>query len=220
MIKYIPNFLTLINLLIGAIGSVQLIVYRNLNLAIIFVGVAALFDFLDGFAARLLKAESRIGVQLDSFADLISFGFLPSCFMMVWLAEDTSSVLPYAGFLIVLFSALRLARFNVTVTKTSDFEGLPTPANAIMITSLSLLTIDVNILLKLSIVLIATFLLVSRIPFLSLKFTDFSWKKNQSKWVLIAGVIVGGIIFDIRIVPFIIPFYIVVSILSGVMRKK
>src|SRR5690606_17843362 len=131
MKRHVPNFLTCCNLICGCVGIVFVLEDRGIPAAY-FVWLAGLFDFFDGFAARMLKVTSPIGKELDSLADVISFGVLPSIVMykMIGSASD-SAIFPYLAFLIAIFSALRLAIFNVDETQRDVFRGLNTPANTI-----------------------------------------------------------------------------------------
>lgn len=217
MKKHIPNLITSTNLAIGCIGIFHVLTVSREE-AIYFVILAGIFDFLDGFAARLLKVKSEIGKQLDSLADLISFGLLPSFFLLSWIQE--SSPYYWMAIIVAVFSALRLAKFNVDDSQTDSFVGLPTPANAIMITSLVFLPFELYWYTLLSICLLSAMLLVSPVRLLSLKFSSFSWKGNESRWILIFGTMVLSVVFQWTFLPFLIPFYIVVSILSYVLVKS
>jgi len=149
--KHIPNFITCLNLLAGCWGIVHAFEGRLVAAANMIL-IAALFDFFDGFAARFLKANSPIGKELDSLADVISFGVLPGMIIYQMISinvqlipglgsevEISNSYLKYAGFVIPVFSALRLAKFNIDERQTHSFIGLPTPANALMIASFPLI---------------------------------------------------------------------------------
>ena len=135
----IPNLLTLSSLLCGSFAVVSALVYGDLALAFWLTIAAGVFDYSDGFVARLLKCPSAIGVQLDSLSDMVSFGFAPSAVLFVlWnnsLPADAEAWLRYGGsalcFAVAAFSALRLAKFNIDETQHTEFCGLPTPANAL-----------------------------------------------------------------------------------------
>ncbi|MEQ8423595.1 MAG: CDP-diacylglycerol--serine O-phosphatidyltransferase, partial [Cyclobacteriaceae bacterium] len=148
MSRHIPNLLTLGNLLCGCLG----ILYAresSLHMVAYLVWIACVFDFLDGFAARALRTSSSIGKELDSLADMVSFGVLPSITMYVWLEQSfPESYIPYCAFLIALFSALRLAKFNVDENQKDAFIGLPTPANALFITGLIFLESPFDLLIS------------------------------------------------------------------------
>ena len=139
----IPNMLTLGNLICGSSAVVALLMHADFELAFWLVVASAVFDFFDGFAARLLKSVSAIGVELDSLADMVSFGLVPSvamfCLWDVAPSSDLPSWMRYLTLTIVAFSALRLAKFNIDDTQTTEFCGLPTPANGLFCLSLAML---------------------------------------------------------------------------------
>ena len=209
--KHIPNFITCLNLVSGTL-AVIFAINGELSIAVIFIFAAAIFDFLDGMAARMLKAYSPMGKELDSLADLISFGLAPGMLIMVMqkfslsghyiLTENFTSISLWelaclsASLLIPVTSALRLAKFNIDTRQTHSFIGLPTPANAIFISALALIhkygkyeMID-NLLLQplvlLIITIIMSLLLVSKLPLFSLKFQNFSWKENNIRYIFLA----------------------------------
>src|ERR1035437_3641113 len=131
MKKHIPNFITCLNLFSGCVG-VYLAFQGNFQGAFIAIIVSAVFDFFDGFAARLLKAYSPMGKELDSLADMVSFGLAPGAIVFSLLSETgINEWLPYLAFIIPVFSGLRLAKFNIDASQTTSFIGLPVPANAI-----------------------------------------------------------------------------------------
>src|SRR5688572_25544027 len=135
MIRHLPNFLTCCNLLCGCFGIVFLLEDRAVPAAY-FVWVAGVFDFFDGFAARLLKVSSPIGRELDSLADMVTFGLLPGLIMYKLIgAHSDSDVFPYIGFMMAAFSALRLAIFNIDTRQSDSFIGLNTPANTFFISA-------------------------------------------------------------------------------------
>lgn len=222
MKKHTPNTLTCLNLITGGIGAI-FIIRADYDLAIYFVLVSALFDFFDGFAARMLKVQSVIGKELDSLADMVSFGLVPALYMFRVLEGQTNiQYLPYYGLLIAAFSALRLAKFNVDDRQSDQFIGLPTPANTIMIASLSFLPANWEITLIATIVIItvSSFLLVANVPMIALKFKTFGWKGNELRFILILSIVSLGIIFGINALPFIIPVYILLSLIGNFISKK
>ena len=208
--KHIPNFITCLNIISGSI-AVVLAVKGSLTIAVVFIFAAAIFDFFDGMAAHLLKAYSPIGKDLDSLADMISFGLAPGMLMMVMMeyslfgmnvrAENFSTLSLWeitclsSALLIPVFSALRLAKFNIDTRQTTSFIGLPTPANAIFIAALALITehrkfavIDDIVLLPwvlLIITIAMSLLLVSELPLFSLKFRNLSWKENKVRFIFL-----------------------------------
>ncbi len=147
--KHIPNALTCGNLLCGCAGIAAVLLRNELVLASYLIGLAAVLDFLDGFIARLLKAYSPIGKDLDSLADMVTFGVLPGVIVFKLLSNylnfdpatdlGTAILLPHAAFIIPVFSALRLAKFNIDTRQTDSFIGVPTPANTLLIASIPLI---------------------------------------------------------------------------------
>jgi CDP-diacylglycerol---serine O-phosphatidyltransferase len=217
MKKHLPNFLTCCNLVCGCLGIVFLLEDRGVPAAY-FVWVACVFDFLDGFAARMLRVTSPIGKELDSLADVVSFGVLPSLVMYKMIdASTTSEALPFLGFLIAVFSALRLAIFNVDETQRDSFKGLNTPANTLFITSLPLIHQAAGDWLYQTWTLIAitaifSFLLVSRIEIFALKFKNFTWADNKIRFTFLALSVLLFIIFQVVAIPMIIILYIALSL--------
>lgn len=215
--RHIPNFLTCCNLVCGCLGIV-FVTNGNLNAGAYFVWIACAFDFFDGFAARMLKVSSPIGKELDSLADMVSFGLLPSMVMYVMLRDATASeYLPYFAFSIAVFSALRLAIFNIDETQSDSFRGLPTPANALFITSLPLLTGTVAIALFEpwivgAIVIISSYLLVSGIPLFALKFKNFSWGENKVRFTFLILSVLLVVALKISAIPLIILLYVALSL--------
>lgn len=194
------------------------VVNGNLNAAAYFVWIACVFDFFDGFAARLLKVNSPIGKELDSLADMVSFGLLPAMVMYRMLLESNShAYLPYFAFSIAIFSALRLAIFNIDETQSDSFKGLPTPANALFITALPLLTGNIALTLfepwiLCVIVAISSYLLVSGIPLFALKFKSFAWKENKIRFTFLILSVLLLAVLKIAAIPVIILLYIALSL--------
>jgi CDP-diacylglycerol--serine O-phosphatidyltransferase len=234
--KHIPNFITLLNLISGSIAII-FIFEDNLPVASYLIFLAALFDFLDGMAARVLKVKSDIGKELDSLADIISFGLVPGFIMMKLLQNSIevtfvnagfTSVIPYLALLIPAFSAIRLAKFNIDTRQTYSFIGLPTPANAIFIASLpllieqktSLIGIDptwfgntiMNLYLLIGLTLILSYLLVAELPLFSLKINKNEPVKNRIKYIFIGISFILFIIFYFVAIPFILLLYILLSV--------
>jgi CDP-diacylglycerol--serine O-phosphatidyltransferase len=184
-----------------------------------FVWIAGVFDFFDGFAARILKVSSPIGKELDSLADMVSFGLLPSVVMYkLMLAAGVTGYLPYAAFSIAIFSALRLAIFNIDETQRDSFRGVPTPANALFITALPLLTTEglVSTLqipwVLLAIVAVSSYLLVSNIELFALKFKDFTWQQNKIRFTFLILSVLLLAALQIVAIPVIILLYIALSL--------
>ena len=195
--RNIPNALTCGNLLCGCIGVVEAF-HNNLLLSCVLIGIALIFDFLDGFLARLLKVTSPIGRDLDSLADMVTFGLLPAIILYQLLMQSIPDLLgiwkAYPAFIIAIFSAIRLAKFNNDPRQSDSFIGVPTPANAMLIASLPLIVhtesefwkdiiINTNNLLVLSVVM--SYALVMELPLIALKFKSVGWKGNEARFILI-----------------------------------
>lgn len=225
--KHLPNFLTCCNLFSGCVATVMAL-QADYTAAFAFIILGALFDFLDGMAARLLKAFSPIGADLDSLADQVSFGVAPSAMLFSLLGEITlptifdpiAEVVPYLGFLIAIFSALRLAKFNVDTRQTTSFIGLPVPANALFWGSLivayreELFSHDLLLVPLFVGILLFSYLLVSELPMFSLKFKSLSWKANKVSYSFLLVCIPLIIFFGIGSLAFIILWYILLSALT------
>ncbi|HEY0054115.1 MAG TPA: CDP-diacylglycerol--serine O-phosphatidyltransferase [Pedobacter sp.] len=227
MRKHIPNAITCLNLFCGCVGIVMAF-QDKLLFASYAIIIAAVLDFFDGFLARLLNAYSNIGKELDSLADVVSFGVLPSVivyhlFLKAPQIGMLSEYLNYCAFLIAMFSALRLAKFNVDTRQEENFLGLPTPANALLIASLPFIISGDNLFLR-NYILNAFFLftlslgmsilLVWEIPLMSLKFKSFSFNQNLYRYILLIVAAVLILIFKFVAVPVIIFLYILLSIIQ------
>jgi len=219
MKKHIPNTITCANLFSGCIGVVFAF-KGELQIAAYFVLLSGIFDFFDGMAARLLNVKSAIGKELDSLADMVSFGFLPGVvmFQLLKLSDYSSEYLPYLGFIITVFSALRLAKFNIDERQTEDFIGLNTPMNTLLIVSLPFIAKDYPEIIGSSILLIAliaitSFLLVSEIKIFSMKLSDLTWQRNKMKFIFLMLSVVLIAVLQFTAVPFILILYIGLSIL-------
>lgn len=173
-IKNIPNLVTISNLGFGCMGLVFLIQEKDLLMASYCIYFAMLCDFMDGFLARLLKAQSAFGKQLDSLADMVSFGLLPSI-QLYWMLvlADAPSPMQYIAFSTAIFSAIRLAKFNVDDRQSDVFLGIPTPFNALLISTLPFILRDrhtgLDWPLLAGITLFTSLMLIIEIPFFSLK---------------------------------------------------
>lgn len=215
--RHIPNALTCANLLSGCIGVV--FAFNNrLDVAAYAVLISGIFDFFDGNMARLLNVKSPIGKELDSLADMVSFGFLPGAVMFKLLeqSQNSSAYLPYFGFLITIFSALRLAKFNIDTRQTEDFIGLNTPMNTLFIVSLPFIQREYpgligSPLLLVGISVLVSWLLISEIRIFSLKFGTMGWADNKTKFVFL--IISAVLIAFLKFVA--IPFVLVLYILSS-----
>ena len=215
--RHIPNALTCANLLSGCIGIV--FAFNNrLDIAAYAVLISGIFDFFDGNLARLLNVKSPIGKELDSLADMVSFGFLPGVVMFKLLEQShgTFEYLPFFGFLITIFSGLRLAKFNIDTRQTEDFIGLNTPMNTLFIVSLPFIQREHpeligNTLLLLCLTILMSWLLISEIRIFSLKFGTISWADNKIKFVflIISAVLIAFLKF--AAIPFVLILYILSS---------
>ncbi len=230
MRRHIPNTFTLLNLTSGFIAIIM-VVNGNVKTALILVAAALIFDFADGFAARLLKAYSPLGKELDSLADLVTFGVFPGllAWFMISAAMPNGATwylwLPWVAVVVPALSALRLAKFNVDTEQTYHFLGLATPANAFMILSLAAASqfgggtlselIITNPFIIAVTVVISSALTVTRIPLLSLKIKDLSLRSNTGRLALLAVWVLLLIIMGATGLIFIIPAYIVISLLFG-----
>ncbi len=255
IIKQIPNTITLCNLLCGCLAAVNILNGDPVGASYL-VGLALIFDFLDGLLARLLKVSSAIGKDLDSLADMITFGFVPGLMMYSLIsnavhnqpAYDTehpganNQWLPYIGFMITIFSAIRLARFNNDPRQHVTFIGMPTPANSILICSLPILiysefrrlqTLDENqdtssIILSLSeqipfliiFTVISSLLLIAPIPLIALKFKKFAIRGNEMRYLLVICSVLMLIIFKVLGIPLIIVLYLLLSIINNLLFNK
>lgn len=243
--KHIPNAITCCNLLCGCLAIVQAF-EGNLVWAAYLVGLAAVFDFFDGFAARLLRVTSPIGKDLDSLADMVTFGVVPGVVMFQLMkigfdtyvidgpANDgwtiyppaTPNAMTYFAFLIPVFSAIRLAKFNNDTRQTTSFIGVPTPANAIFICSIPLIlkysefTITLHPYLLLVSTIVLSLLLVSEIPLFALKFKFFGWKGNRIRYVFLALSLLLLITLQFVGIPLIIVLYVLMSIITNFYLKR
>ena len=228
MRKNIPNFITLANLFSGCIAIVMAF-EGNFTAVAVWVTLAALFDFLDGVFARLLKAYSDIGKELDSLADVVSFGVAPAAALFVLLRDHTllpsfteplQIYIPYLAFIIPLFSALRLAKFNIDERQTTSFRGLPTPANGLFWVSFSVAVSDIAgssyIVFPAIFILVAllSWLMVSEIPMFSLKIKKISWKGYERQWLLAVMMVVLVAIWGIAGIAWGILSYILLSVIT------
>lgn len=219
----IPNSLTLLNLLSGVIG-ILFVLQGKVESGAYFIFLSAFFDFLDGFAARLLNVAGEIGKQLDSLADLVSFGVLPGFIIFKICESNTELVwLPYLTLILPLLSAYRLAKFNIDTRQSDRFIGLPTPANALFFSTLLFLgdkweVIDTWIQTPWVLVVLAwifSILLVSEIPLIALKFKTFSFSANWFRYGLIGLALLMLAFFGLGGIPLIIVAYLALSVVEN-----
>ena len=223
MSKHIPNLLTISNLICGCIA-----LYFTFKGELVFtaylIGLAAIFDFMDGAAARLLNVSNPIGKELDSLADMVSFGLVPGSVVFHLLEESPLSQYSFMALVIPIFSAYRLAKFNVDENQNENFIGLPTPANCLVFVSIPLITTfnaesTIAYLVEIpEILLIITVLmslaLVSRINMFSLKFKNFKLQDNKFRFFLITMSIILLTWLEFSAIPIIILLYILMSIVK------
>lgn len=219
MKKYIPNAITCANLFSGCIGIVFAF-KGELQITAYFVILSGIFDFFDGMVARMLNVKSNIGKDLDSLADMVSFGFLPGVvmFQLLKASDYTSEYLPYLAFFVTIFSALRLAKFNNDERQTQDFIGLNTPMNTLFICSLPFIAVDYpsiinSTILLIGIIAITSFLLISEIKIFSLKFNNLSWQANKVKFIFLILSALLIVALKFAAIPFVLVLYIGLSFL-------
>ncbi|WP_349678995.1 CDP-diacylglycerol--serine O-phosphatidyltransferase [Algoriphagus sp. UBA3586] len=224
--KHIPNGLTLMNLLSGVIG-ISFVLNGNVLSGAYFIVLSAVFDFFDGFAARLLKVSGELGKQLDSLADCVSFGVLPGFILFQLTSEATNNTyLPYLTLIVPLMSAMRLAKFNIDTRQSDRFIGLPTPANALFISTLPYLAkkwflIENSLSNPWTLIIIAwvfSILLVSEIPLIALKFKNFSLSDNVFRFVLIGLGIICIAWLGLGGIPIIILAYLGLSLAENALK--
>ena len=242
MKRHIPNLFTMTNLFFGMTALVFIFI-DNLTGAAIAVGISLIMDFFDGFVARMLKVHGPLGKELDSLADMVTFGAVPGMIMARLIQETSAGSFPPAeisfssgfpwfliGFLVTIFSALRLAKFNLDERQSDAFYGVPTPANTILIFSfwmilswspdfwLSQFLANQWVLITLS--LISSYLLVADVRLLALKFKNFTIKDNLFRFILIGATIILLAIFQYIAIPFIILLYLALSLVDNMMGEK
>jgi CDP-diacylglycerol---serine O-phosphatidyltransferase len=232
--NHIPNFITTLNLFSGCIGIIIALQYR-IEYAAYFIALSAFFDFLDGMAARLLHVKSEIGKELDSLADVVSFGVLPGIIVYQLMANSPNtpafgsyiSIFSLIALIIPVLSAVRLAKFNLDTRQTTSFIGLPVPANALFLGSLPLmkmqagfndslsgLTLITDNFYILAIIAIGmSLLLVSEIPLFSLKFSNLRFSDNKPQFILVIFAVISFIFITFTAIPLIIMVYIVLSLI-------
>ncbi|HJB71741.1 MAG TPA: CDP-diacylglycerol--serine O-phosphatidyltransferase [Candidatus Barnesiella merdigallinarum] len=229
IVKNIPNSITCLNLLSGCFACIFAF-QGQYDWVALCIGLSALFDFLDGMAARLLHAYSPLGKELDSLADLISFGLAPGLMVMHLMAYNSTfhgmaeyqSWWALSALLIPVFSALRLAKFNIDTRQTTSFIGLPVPANALFWIGIcqAVLRMESPVCgyAIVALVIIFSLLLVSEIPMFSLKFKNLKWKENYLRYLIIAVAAICLISLGLAGLAATIGLYIVLSLLTA--RKR
>jgi CDP-diacylglycerol--serine O-phosphatidyltransferase len=228
MKKYLPNFFTLFNLTIGSLGAI-LALKGNLTHAALCIWLGVFFDFFDGWLARLLKAYSPLGQQLDSLADLITFGWLPASIIYELISKQTSlAYLPYIALLIPNFSALRLARFNIDNRQQNVFIGLPVPANGMFISTLPLMiaankyawltTLLTNPYALVVLVILTSYLLIANIKLMAFKFTTYTWYPNRFKYSFLLTAALLILLLRAEGLALSIVLYVLASIVSSLQQ--
>ncbi|MFC2456881.1 MAG: CDP-diacylglycerol--serine O-phosphatidyltransferase [Prevotella intermedia] len=222
--KHIPNTITCCNLVSGCV-AIAYAFSGNIELSFTWIIIGAVFDFFDGMSARLLNVSSPIGKELDSLADVVTFGVAPSTILFSELSvmsypailEPLRSILPFMAYIMAAFSALRLAKFNLDERQTLGFIGLPTPANALFWGSLIigagkwLEATPLMVFFLLGGILISSWLMVSEIPMFALKFKEWGWKGNQIKYIFLLTCIPLLAIFGLTGLAIIIAWYVIIS---------
>ena len=233
MKKHIPNLFTCLNLFSGCVACVMAF-HGNYGWVVFFVVTGSIFDFFDGFLARILNAPSAIGKELDSLADMVTFGVAPSLILFYYLKDNVAdtifepvqTILPYFAFLLAVFSALRLAKFNIDTRQASSFIGVPTPANALFWISLCyglneyIVAGNIEIIILLVLIVIFSLLMTSEIPMFSLKIKQFKIKGNEKQLILILFTVVSVAVFKITGIAISILFYILLSIITTRKHKN
>ena len=230
MKRHLPNIITLVNLFCGLLAIVSLL-YGQFTQAVILIFIGGLADFMDGLVARLLKVNSPMGKELDSLADMVTFGVVPGMIVFILLNKGASipswTEFPWGAtpaFLITLFSALRLAKFNLDTRQTENFIGLATPAATIFVVGLLLIYINdsfgwsswvLHPIILYTIIICLSLLLVSEIRMFSLKFKSLKWEGNQKRYIF--AIISIGLIAFFReaSLSMIIFFYIIMNLIMG-----
>ena len=217
--KHLPNAMTCGNLLCGCIGLVMAL-RGHLDTAAWLIGLAAVLDFGDGFVARMVGASGPFGKELDSLADVVTFGVLPATivFQLCWFQELGS--ISYGAFLIAVLSALRLANFNIDTRQSESFIGLPVPANAMLIAAFPLMgryQPQYNAIwqndIALGMMIAFSFMLVSNVPLFALKFKSFRWGENRIKFSFLLASALLLLFLQFAAIPIIILLYIAVSLI-------
>ena len=249
MKKHIPNLITLLNLFCGCI-AIFFAVHGMFEMVAVFVFLGIVFDFFDGFAARLLNVKSELGLQLDSLADMVTSGVVPGIVMFKMLemastggwsagseanfwknfGSNVEGLLPLLGLIITLASAYRLAKFNIDENQTDSFIGLPTPANTLLIISLPLIMLYHNNDILNSIILnqwfligltfLSAFLLNSKLKLFALKFKNRSFNDNAMRYIFIIISILCLATLKYLAIPAIIALYILLSLMSSIRESK
>ncbi len=234
--RHLPNFITCLNLASGCL-AVVFVFKGEIAVFSILVAASLLFDFLDGFVARALNAHSAMGKELDSLADMVTFGLVPGAVMyhlfinsvplVLHMDATWAKILGFFPFMITVFSAIRLAKFNIDTRQSDSFLGMPTPAITIFVIGLALIIqFDrfhltprlLNTYVIGGITMILCYLLVSEIPLFALKFKNFSWPQNRAQYLLVVIAILMILFLQVTAIPLLIIFYLILSLLNNRFR--
>ncbi|ESU22196.1 CDP-diacylglycerol--serine O-phosphatidyltransferase [Flavobacterium enshiense DK69] len=241
--KQIPNLITFLNLTAGLLALIHAF-NGSYNEAFSLVCLGIFFDFWDGFFARIYNAQSALGVQLDSLADMVTSGVVPGVVMYKMLSDiqenqdiytltpetNYMAIVPYIGFIITIASCYRLAKFNIDTRQTDSFIGLPTPANALLIMSIPMILFanqfewlsDIlsNPFFLVGLSFLSAYLLNAEIPLFSLKVKYFSWEKNKLQVFFLAVCVILLVAFQYLAIPLIILFYVLLSVINNKVLNK
>jgi len=242
MLKHLPNTITAFNLISGTVAALFAI-SGDLVIAVWFIAIGMVFDFLDGLVARALRVQSPLGVQLDSLADLISFSLAPSLILLQMMQQafygrmrpltdvfsarawevGLETYYPFLALLVLIASAVRLARFNIDTRQTEQFIGLPTPANALLISSLPLIfeyhytpviaELLFNKWFLIGITLLSVYALNAPWRLMSLKLKNLSWQDNKQRITLLLIALIGFFGLGYLAIPLVLLCYVGISIL-------
>lgn len=237
MKKHLPNVLTSLNLFCGCVAAV--LVFRGHTVEVVYLVVlAGVFDLFDGLLARKMGVSGPFGRELDSLADMVTFGFVPGAILFRMLQasdlpqafpdESVRRVVQFLPFIVTVFSGLRLAKFNIDIRQATSFIGLPTPANTLWIVSLPVILeydpVQYELLRAHWLILLLAFasagLLVAELPLFSLKFKNFGWKGNEYPYLLIIIAIPLALIFSIAALPMIVAAYVLLSFLRNIRQRS
>jgi len=240
--KGLPSFFTSLGLVCGCMSVIAATTLKDLNLAGYLILAAAVFDFIDGFVARIFKAITEFGKQLDSLADVVSFGVAPAMIMYELIMRSFvkssltsdfdimsppmgNALLMYSAFLIAVFSALRLAKFNIDTEQVKSFRGLPTPANALFFVALGFISesslgspvdaIVYNRFFLLGTILLSSYLLVCNTRMFSLKFSSLQWKENSIRYIFLVFALAVLVVYGFPGLSAVIVLYILFSLINN-----
>lgn len=233
MKRHIPNTITSCNLISGCI-AIGMAFYGSLEWALFWIVIGAVFDFFDGMSARLLKVSSPIGKELDSLADVVTFGVAPSAMIFFQLATmdypsfllPVSEYIPFVAFVMAAFSALRLAKFNLDERQSLGFIGMPTPANALFWGSLTtgypllFSCSDVMPLVVIALMLVSCWLLVCEIPMFALKFKHWGFAENKLKYSFVIVCIPLLLFLQLQGIAIVIALYVAISVVNWIIGKN